>query len=48
MSWKETLRKLGYCPTGGNPATIKKYAALWGVSAEHFDPDAARAQALSR
>jgi hypothetical protein len=37
-SWTESLRRLGYCPTGGNPATLKKYAALWGISTNHFDP----------
>jgi predicted nucleic acid-binding Zn ribbon protein len=37
-SWTEALRQLGYCPTGGNPRTLKKYAALWGISTEHFDP----------
>ncbi|HEV7563195.1 MAG TPA: hypothetical protein VGO24_06800 [Solirubrobacterales bacterium] len=29
---------MGYCPSGGNPATLKKYAALWGISTDHFDP----------
>ena len=37
-SWTEALRKLSYCPTGGNPATLKKYAALWEISTDHFDP----------
>lgn len=37
-SWAEALRKLNYCPTGGNPATLKKYARLWGISSDHFDP----------
>lgn len=37
-SWTESLRRLGYCPTGGNPTTLKKYAALWGISTEHFNP----------
>lgn len=37
-SWTESLRRLDYCPTGGNPATLKKYAALWGISTDHFDP----------
>jgi uncharacterized C2H2 Zn-finger protein len=38
QSWTETLRRLNYCPSGGNPATLKKYVALWGISTEHFDP----------
>jgi hypothetical protein len=37
-SWTESLRRLGYCPTGGNPATLKKYAAQWEISTDHFDP----------
>lgn len=37
-SWTEALRRLGYCPSGGNPATLKKYAAIWGISTDHFDP----------
>jgi hypothetical protein len=37
-SWTESLRRLDYCPSGGNPATLKKYAKLWGISTEHFDP----------
>jgi hypothetical protein len=37
-SWAEALRHLSYCPTGGNPTTLKKYAALWGISTDHFDP----------
>jgi hypothetical protein len=37
-SWTESLRRLDYCPTGGNPATLKKYAKLWGIPTEHFDP----------
>jgi hypothetical protein len=37
-SWTESLRRLDYCPTGGNPATLKKYAALWGIPTDHFDP----------
>jgi hypothetical protein len=45
-SWAESLRRLGYCSTGGNWLTLKKYAALWQVSTAHFDPQ--RAQALAR
>lgn len=37
-SWTEALRRLGYCPSGGNPATLKKYAAIWEISTDHFDP----------
>ena len=41
LSWAETLRRLGYCPTGGNSATLKKRVAELGISTEHFDPYAA-------
>lgn len=41
LSWSESLRKLGYCPTGGNPPLLKRRAAEWGISTAHFDPYAA-------
>ena len=37
-SWTESLRRLDCCPTGANPQTLKKYAAIWGISTDHFDP----------
>ena len=40
-SWAEALRRLGYCPTGGNWRTLKKRAAALGVPTDHFDPYAA-------
>jgi len=46
LSFAETLRNLDYCHTGGNPRTIKKYIAMWGIDISHFDPDLARAKAL--
>jgi ferredoxin len=48
QTWADVLRRLGYCPTGGNRNTVKKYAAKWSISADHFDPDAARRRALRR
>ena len=48
LSWAETLRRLGYRTAGGNWKTLKKYAALWEVSTDHFDPDQARNDALRR
>jgi hypothetical protein len=36
----ETLRTLGLRPAGGNFGTFRKYARLWNVSTEHFDPAA--------
>jgi hypothetical protein len=37
-SWAESLRKLGLCPSGGAWRVLKKYADLWSISTEHFDP----------
>jgi len=48
FNWTETLRNLGYCPSGGNPATIKKYVELWDIDTSHFDPDRARHRGLGR
>jgi hypothetical protein len=38
QSWAEALRRLGMCQTGGNYKVLQKYAAKWGISAEHFSP----------
>lgn len=48
FNWAETLRALGYCPSGGNPTTVKKYVELWGIDVSHFDPDRARHRGLGR
>jgi hypothetical protein len=37
-SWAESLRRLGYCHTGSNPKTLKKWAIQWGIATDHFDP----------
>ncbi|MGZ5340458.1 MAG: HNH endonuclease signature motif containing protein [Solirubrobacterales bacterium] len=39
---------MGYRAAGGNPKTLQKYASIWGISSDHFDPDAARNDALRR
>jgi hypothetical protein len=41
LSWSEALRRLGMCHTGGANAVLRKYAAIWGISTDHFDPYAA-------
>lgn len=46
LSYAETLRNLGYCSTGGNWKTIKKYVDLWDIDVTHFNPDFARRKAL--
>ncbi len=43
-SWAESLRKLGLCDTGGGWRVLKKYAEIWKISTEHFDPQRARAK----
>jgi hypothetical protein len=47
-SWTEALRRLDYCPTGNNPATLKKYAAKWGIGTDHFDPYAGVMEAIRK
>ena len=44
FSWAESLRKLGLCGTGGGWRVLKKYAEIWEISTEHFDPERARAK----
>ncbi len=48
QSWAESLRKLGYCHTGANPQTLKRRAAEWGISADHFDSRAAQLRGIRR
>jgi hypothetical protein len=36
------------CSTGGGYRVLKKYAGIWGISTEHFDPWAANRAALAR
>lgn len=47
-SWAETLRRLQYRSAGGNWKTLKKYAALWEIPTDHFDPHAASLTGLRR
>ncbi len=47
-SWSEALRRMSYCPTGGNPQTLRRWAERWGISTEHFDPHAASLVGLRR
>jgi hypothetical protein len=49
FSWAEALRRLGYCPTGGNWKTLKRKVVERGISTDHFDPYAAsRARGAAR
>ena len=48
-SYSEALRRLGVCHTGSAAPILKKYAVdIWGIPVAHFDPDAARNEALRR
>jgi len=38
MSFAETLKRLGLCPTGGNWKTLRRYVAERGIPTDHFDP----------
>jgi hypothetical protein len=46
--FSEVLRRLGLRPAGGNHATIKRHAAHWGISTDHFDPYATQRAGLAR
>jgi transposase len=49
FSWAETLRRIGYCPSGGNWKTLKRRVAELGIATEHFDPyRGARQQGVRR
>ena len=39
VSWAESLRRLGLCPTGGAWRVLKKHALAWGISTDHFLPN---------
>lgn len=41
VSWSEALRRLGMCHSGGAHLVLKKYASIWGIPVDHFDPYAA-------
>ena len=45
LTWAGALRALGYAPKGSNYETVKRWAAIWEVSTDHFDPNAARSVA---
>lgn len=47
-SWAESLRRLGLCSTGGAWRILKKYAEIWEISTDHFDPEAGRIENLKR
>lgn len=42
LCWSDALRALGYRPVGHNIRTLQRWAKVWSISTEHFDPNAAR------
>jgi HNH endonuclease len=48
MSFAETLRRLGLCPTGGNWKTLRRYADERAISTVHFDPYASSRRSRGR
>ena len=47
-SWAESLRRLGLCSTGGAWRILKKYAEIWKIRTDHFDPEAGRIENLRK
>ena len=37
-SYAEASRRLGRCWTGGASNALRKWAAIWGIPTDHFDP----------
>ena len=48
LSFTEALRRLGVCHTGNSRGVLVKWAAIWQIPTDHFDPDEARRRALPR
>ena len=48
LCFSEALRRLGLCTTGGSFPTLRRWAGVWGISTDHFDPSASRVAALRR
>jgi hypothetical protein len=38
QSWAEALRRLGMCWSGGSHLVLRKYAEIWEINTDHFDP----------
>src|SRR5579884_2361549 len=47
-SWADALRHLHMTVTGRNHKTLKRYAELWKISTDHFDPNVGRRRAMAR
>jgi HNH endonuclease len=44
-TWADALRFLGYEIKGANYRTVQRWVERWGISTEHFDPNAGRRRA---
>jgi hypothetical protein len=42
LTWAGTLRALGYEVKGANYRTLQRWARIWRITTDHFDPNAAR------
>jgi hypothetical protein len=45
LTWAAALRRLGYESKGANYRTLQRWVKEWGISTDHFDPNAARRSA---
>jgi hypothetical protein len=45
ITWAAALRTLGYEVKGANYRTLQRWARIWGIPTDHFDPSAARRSA---
>ena len=45
LTWAATLRALGYEVKGANYRTVQRWARIWGIPTDHFDPSVARRSA---
>jgi hypothetical protein len=45
VTWADALRFLGYDIKGANYRTVQRWTREWGISTDHFDPDAGRRRA---
>lgn len=48
LTWSDALRRLGLRAAGGNHRTLKRWAAAWRISTDHFDPNVVRRRTLGQ
>lgn len=48
LTYTEAMRRLGVCHTGNARGVLVKWAAIWKIPTDHFDPDGVRRRALPR